>query len=271
MKEEALRFNEGKIRMDLLEPFAMEQIGKVFTMGATKYAPRNWEKGMAWSKVISSLKRHLLAIEKGEDYDKESELLHAAHVSWNALALLSYYKIAPQYDDRNHAYLNHPRLALDIDDVLADWTGNWSLLHGIPRPTAWSFDRFILDKFDKMKYEGSINDFYLNLPILTKPEELPYEPVCYITSRPVETQVTEEWLDRNGFPAAPVCTVGIGGSKIDMLQKFKVERFVDDNFSNFVQANRAGICTFLFDRLHNQRYNVGFKRLHSLKELTERF
>ena len=68
--KEGLRFNEGKTRHDLVPAFAQEQYAKVLTKGAEKYAERNWEKGMAWSKVLSSLKRHILAFEKGEDFDK---------------------------------------------------------------------------------------------------------------------------------------------------------------------------------------------------------
>ncbi len=43
------------------------------------------------------------ALEKnvlGEDFDKETGLSHMAHVSWNAMALLSYIKFAPEKDDR---------------------------------------------------------------------------------------------------------------------------------------------------------------------------
>jgi 5'(3')-deoxyribonucleotidase len=266
-KGEGLRFNEGKIRMDLLEPWAIEKLAEVFTVGAKKYAPNNWLKGMAWSKVTASLKRHLLEYEKGVDYDEETGLLHAQHIAWNAMALLSYFKHYPEGDDRLHTFLPQRRIGLDIDDVLADWTGEWAKLQGIDRPNAWQFDRAIVDKFDKMKYDGSLDEFYMNLPVLTKPEDIPFEPVCYVTSRPIDSKVTEAWLDKMGFPAAPVCTVGIHGSKVDCIKANNVDIFVDDRFENFVELNKAGICTFLFDRLHNQRYDVGFKRIKSLKEL----
>ena len=265
--QEGKRYNEGKIRYDLLEPFAIEQLAKVFTEGAKKYEPRNWEKGMAWSKVLASLKRHIAAWENGEDNDKETGCYHMAHAAWIALALVSYYKMAPQFDDRRHNYLYPKRIGLDIDDVLADWIGTWSKAHNIPQPTSWIFDRYIVDKFDTMKYNGSLDEFYLNLPVLTKPEDIPFEPVCYVTSRPVDSAVTEAWLDRNGFPAAPVCTVGIHGSKVECLKKYEVDIFIDDKYENFVELNKAGICTYLFDALHNQRYDVGYRRIKSLKEL----
>lgn len=265
--EEGKRYNEGKIRYDLVEPFSLQELAKVYSEGAKKYEARNWEKGMSWSKVLASLKRHIAAWELGEDTDSETGCYHMAHAAWNALALVSYYKLAPQFDDRRHSYLYQKRIGLDIDDVLADWIGTWSKAHGIPKPTSWIFDRYIIDKFDSMKYNGSLDEFYLNLPVLTKPEDIPFEPVCYVTSRPVDSSVTEAWLDKNGFPAAPVCTVGIHGSKVECLKKYGVDIFIDDKYENFVELNKAGICTYLFDALHNQRYNVGYKRIKSLKEL----
>lgn len=266
--KEGLRFNQNKIRYDLLEPFAIDQLAKVFTKGAEKYAPRNWEKGMDWTKMLASLKRHIAAWEMGEDFDNETNCYHMAHAAWNALALVSYYKLAPQFDDRNLSYLKGVKIGLDIDDVLADWVGTWSKLHNINLPNSWAFDRSILDKFDKMKYENTFEDFYINLPVLTKPEDIPFEPFCYVTSRPVDSSITEAWLDKNGFPAAPVYTVGIHGSKVDILKELKVDIFVDDKFENFVDLNKNGIFTYLFTANHNLRYNVGHRRINSLKELS---
>lgn len=266
-RQEGLRFNQGKPRYDLLEPFAISELVKIFTKGAEKYAERNWEKGMSWSKVLASLKRHIAAFEQGEDFDPELGTYHMANAAWNALALVSYYKLAPHYDDRNHKYLNEKRYALDIDDVLADFTGYWAQTHGMPRPTSWQFDRLMIDKFDKMKYDGSLDQFYLNIPVLTTPEDIPFEPVCYITSRPVNSSISEEWLDRNGFPSAPVITVGIEKSKVDALRENQIDIMVDDKWGNFVEINKSGIFCYLFDRLHNKRYDAGYKRIFSLKDL----
>jgi len=105
VKEEILtnggRDDKEKVRFDLLEPYAIEQLAKVFTLGARKYSENNWlEKPMAWSRIIASLHRHLNAFQQGEDLDKETGLSHVAHVAWNAMALLSYTKCCPNKDDR---------------------------------------------------------------------------------------------------------------------------------------------------------------------------
>lgn len=95
------RDDKEKTRFDLLEPYAIEQLAKVFTVGARKYSDNNWiQKPMAWSRIVASLYRHLNAFQQGEDIDPETGLSHAAHVAWNAMALLSYSKHCPEKDDR---------------------------------------------------------------------------------------------------------------------------------------------------------------------------
>ena len=82
-KGEGMRFNEGKLRYDLVEPRAFRDFVEVLTDGANKYHDRNWENGFSWTSVIASLKRHIAAVEQGEDYDQESGRLHIAHAACN--------------------------------------------------------------------------------------------------------------------------------------------------------------------------------------------
>lgn len=112
MSGDALRFDQDKIKLNLIPPYSIEQIGKVFTSGAVKYGDNNWQKGMKWSKVIGSLKRHLLKFESGEDFDEETGIYHLAHLVTNAMFLMEYYKIYPQGDDRPHKYLNSPKIGV---------------------------------------------------------------------------------------------------------------------------------------------------------------
>lgn len=263
-REEGLRFNSGKTRHDLVPAFAQEQYARVLTKGAEKYAERNWEKGMKWSKVLSSLERHLQAIKSGEDYDKETGLLHSAHIMCNAAFLTEYYKIYPQGDDRPHWYMSRPRIALDIDEVLADWVGHWTKRHGQVTPEFWNFDKDIKQKFDSLKDD---KDFWMSIPTLIKPVDLPFEPCCYVTSRNIPTEWTEEWIEKSGFPTMPVITVRHGQSKVQALIDNGVDIFVDDRFENFAEINSAGICCYLMDAPHNRRYKVGHKRIKSLSEL----
>ena len=41
MEDKALRFDSKKVRHDLLEPFAINELAKVFTAGSVKYADHN--------------------------------------------------------------------------------------------------------------------------------------------------------------------------------------------------------------------------------------
>jgi len=267
-KQQGLRFNEGKLRYDLVHPWAHEQMVSVLSKGAQKYTERNWENGMSWSKIISSLKRHLAAIEKGEDYDLETGELHASHLACNAHFLTAYYKIYPQGDDRPHNYLNRPKIGLDIDEVLADWVKHWTKYHGVEVPETWNFDRDIKNKFDILKDD---KEFWLSIPVKTKPSDIMFEPHCYITSRSIPIEWTQEWLDKNGFPTMPVYCVPFGVSKVDVAKTSGIDYFIDDRYENFVELNNAGICTFLFDALHNQRYNVGYKRIKDFSDFKNRF
>lgn len=262
-KGSGLRANEGKPRYDLVHPDALGGMVDVLTVGAKKYAERNWELGMPWSKVLASLKRHLAKIESGEDYDEETGLLHADHLQCNAHFLSAYYSIYPQGDDRPHKYLNPNKIGLDIDEVLADFVGG--MMKKYPemekRPIYWN-DPHIAQYFPEVIDDDS---FWLSLE--AKVDELPFEPHCYITSRPCSTELTKRWLAIKGFPVAPVYTVGVDNSKIEVAESSGIDIFVDDSYRNFVELNRAGICTYLFTAPHNEKYEVGHKRLNNLKDL----
>lgn len=266
-KHEGKRYNEGKLRFDLVHPFAHEQMVRVLTSGAEKYDDRNWEKGMSWSSVIASLKRHLHAIEQGEDYDVESGELHSAHIACNAHFLTAYYKIYPKGDDRAHTYLNRPKIGLDIDEVLCNWVGPWCEKFRHETPTSWNFAYDNKESFESLVNNDYLEEFYLGLPRKIEPSELPFEPHCYITSRSIDVEVTKQWLINNGFPAVPVYSVGFGISKIEVAKEVGIDIFVDDRYENFVELNNAGICTYLMDAPHNQRYDVGHKRLMKLSDL----
>jgi hypothetical protein len=264
-ESKGLRFNEGKARYDLLPAFAVGQMTEVMTYGSKKYAERNWEKGMEWSKITSSLKRHLAAIEAGEDYDPETGLLHSAHVMTNAAFLTEYYKIAPHYDDRPKRYMKRRKIGLDIDGVLADFSGHIVAKVGLPdhKATHWN-DPIIREAYDSIRGD---KEFWSTIPVLNSPTTIPFEPHCYITARSIDPEVTQSWLDNNGFPKAKLYCVGHGESKIEVAKSSGIDTYVDDNFDNFLDLTGAGILCYLFDAPYNQWYNVGHRRIKSLMEL----
>lgn len=83
------KHDEGKLRLDLLPPVALERIGAVLTYGATKYTPNGWRAVPdANRRYTAALLRHLLAAMRGEKIDRESGLSHLAHLATNAVFLL---------------------------------------------------------------------------------------------------------------------------------------------------------------------------------------
>jgi len=269
-EEKGLRYNEGKTRMDLLEPFAIEQLAKVFTIGAKKYAPNNWLKGMEWSKVTASLKRHLNAYEQGIDYDSETGLLHAAHIAWNAMALISYYKFHPEMDDRLYTTRKIPKIGTDLDDCIISWVGPWCEKFGLNIPTDWYFSYNTRNHFESLKGE-ELNTFYANLPAKIKPIEIPFPIECYITARSIDQDITERWIENNGFPTRPVISVPFGASKVEAAKAAGIQWFIDDNYETYLEMNKAGITCFLMSAPHNLKYDVGHKRIFSFQDLKERF
>lgn len=262
-----LRHDQGKLRYDLVNADAHRGMVEIITFGAQKYADRNWENGMKWSKVIASLKRHLAAIEAGEDYDPESGKLHIDHVACNAHFLSAYYKIYPQGDDRPHKYLyfRKKRIGLDIDGVLADFVGHLMKVSNNEnhKPEHWN-DPIVRREFEKVKKDEK---FWAEIPALLTREDVPFEPHCYITARSINPEVTQAWLDRNLFPTAPLYCVGVGESKIEVAKKSGIDVMVDDSIDNFTELNSNGIFCYLYDAPYNRKYNVGHKRIKSLKEI----
>jgi len=90
--ESGAKVDAGKNRLGLVLggfALALEQVGWIGTFGAEKYSPNGWlSVPDGQERYKDALYRHLLAYERGEDVDKDSDLLHLAHLAWNALAVL---------------------------------------------------------------------------------------------------------------------------------------------------------------------------------------
>jgi hypothetical protein len=87
---EGLKFDGGKLPYELLPDDAIEEVVKVLQFGAKKYAPRNWEKGIVFSRLYGAIRRHGVAWFKGEDNDPETGISHLAHLATEALFALAF-------------------------------------------------------------------------------------------------------------------------------------------------------------------------------------
>lgn len=86
------KLDAGKNRLGLvLGGFAraLQAVGQVGTFGANKYTDNGWmavPEGV--DRYTDAMYRHLMAEAQGETVDPQTELMHAAHTAWNALARL---------------------------------------------------------------------------------------------------------------------------------------------------------------------------------------
>lgn len=98
-----LHKDEGKLRVDLVSPEAIKAIAEVMTFGCKKYAPRNWERGIHYSRIYASAIRHLLEWFSRNDVDPESNINHLKHALWNVAALVTYVeRDMKEFDDRSN-------------------------------------------------------------------------------------------------------------------------------------------------------------------------
>jgi hypothetical protein len=78
-KTEGVKFDNGKLRFDLLPPDALAVVAAVLTYGAAKYDDRNWELGMDRARLRAARDRHTNARMLGQQEDPETGLPHLAH------------------------------------------------------------------------------------------------------------------------------------------------------------------------------------------------
>lgn len=83
------KYDSDKLRFDLIIPEFEEEIAKVLTMGAKKYAADSWRRvPEAKDRYYAALRRHISAWRKGEVLDTESGLQHLAHAACNIMFLM---------------------------------------------------------------------------------------------------------------------------------------------------------------------------------------
>ena len=90
--ESGAKLDAGKNRLGLvLLSFSrsLQEVGKVGTYGANKYSDNGWiEVPNGQQRYTDALLRHLMREADGETLDRDTQLHHAAHAAWNALARL---------------------------------------------------------------------------------------------------------------------------------------------------------------------------------------
>lgn len=87
-------------RYDLIPIDPLRILAEHYGKGAAKYAERNWELGIDWSKLYAAAMRHLTQFWAGEDTDPETGTPHVISAAWMCFALCQMMIEHPELDDR---------------------------------------------------------------------------------------------------------------------------------------------------------------------------
>lgn len=83
----ATKYDQGKMRWDLMAFYPLDQLCKVLTFGAEKYEPNGW-RGVEVERYRAAAFRHMSAYMQGEKYDPETGLEHLAHAMCNLMFIM---------------------------------------------------------------------------------------------------------------------------------------------------------------------------------------
>ena len=119
------KFDQDKPRMDLLDSSALEELSKVLTFGAKKYAAHNWRKGITTSRLIAAALRHIFAYLGGQNNDPETGLSHIAHAMCCCMFILGL-KNKTEMDDR---YFVVPTSQTPLEHTRTP-EGPWGTIYG---------------------------------------------------------------------------------------------------------------------------------------------
>lgn len=117
--------------LDVLRSFpfgVIEEAARVFKYACTEkvnpYPMWNWARGMPWSVPTACAVRHLSAVLRGEEADKETGLPHLGHAACNIIMLAQYEYSYREGDDRPKEIRKQFRAADLAGMLAADFTGD---------------------------------------------------------------------------------------------------------------------------------------------------
>lgn len=89
------KYDENKLRFDLIMPEFEEAMAKVLTHGAQKYGENDWRSVRnPVERYTAALQRHLNEYRKGYMYDPDSGCEHLAQIAVNAMFLHWFYNFS---------------------------------------------------------------------------------------------------------------------------------------------------------------------------------
>jgi hypothetical protein len=144
------------------------------------------------------------------------------------------------------------KIGLDVDGVLANFPmGVIDRARTLGLSATFPTCCHEVDHWDMSPaFKQVMRDAWLDIGFWLKLKPLPtnveFQPDCYITSRPIDSWVTEQWLGIHGFPKAPVITVPTFSDKLQHVVDRGLDIFVDDYFATVEMLLNAGLKAVLF-------------------------
>lgn len=147
------------------------------------------------------------------------------------------------------------KIGLDLDDTLNIWYSEYIKRFGLPKT-----DSEITRNVQRVLIRD--RQWWINLPVKNR---INFIPELYCTKRVCNKDYSKTWLRNNGYPDRPVYQVLYQRANKAKYIKGKVDVFVDDSVSNFIQMNLAGVPCLLIASEGNEKWGP-YGKIYSLDE-----
>jgi hypothetical protein len=95
-----VKHDQNKPPLHLIAPEFLFAIAEILDFGQKKYAPRNWEKGMNWSRVYRATISHMFLWWMKTGPDEETGKSHLWHAACCIMFLVTFEVRGVGEDDR---------------------------------------------------------------------------------------------------------------------------------------------------------------------------
>lgn len=146
------------------------------------------------------------------------------------------------------------KIGLDLDDTINFWWSEYVKRFGPPK-NDFEVIKNLQKKLKKDK------EFWINLPLKHYPN---FEAELFCTKRIIPKQWSREYLIKHNIKVKPIYQQWYQYGKKSTLIKGRVDVFIDDSISNFIELNLSGIPCLLMDSENNKSWGpIG--RVYDLK------
>mgnify|MGYP006375579759 FL=1 len=145
------------------------------------------------------------------------------------------------------------RIGLDLDDTLNEFMNPYLKRFGYPKS-----DGEITKNVQQVLIKD--REWWVNLPVKNK---INFIPELYCTQRVCNKDYSKSWLKNNGYRSKPVYQVLCQRANKARYIKGKVDIFIDDSVSNFIQMNLAGLPCLLIASESNEKWG-SYGKIYSL-------